>query len=417
MKINFWVRILCITTLVTAQVYADPAERATKAVQFVGDLAFECWEAFNTRSPNPPLYEDKSHQISLHLPRVDRTLPRATSEQRDTLLQIAMQQAIYLQRGHKSLLKDPKLVPEKDRTPNHYILYWTQLLALDLLEQSEVGFNNINALRGYETLFSKSGIGVDLNTFYTWFQTLLAENNIGLATRMEKRIERLDPPIKNLPSKEALGGRIFGDVENIDNTMPKIVSISTYKKTSFAGIFGQLPPRNGRERQINIQNPSFSIDPQSSPYTIRSHWEFSNNLDNHHEWVNAKITQGKNVNSDNSEFEVTLHESPFEIDLHDRQLSPNNAHLSGLPYRPLNQEEVFSFASHLHGERSGKRVDTFHLLIGDPNSQRTLYLLAEASLTFEEFLKKVVLLSHSTPLDYSKLAPHVAKLLTYIEGR
>ena len=70
MKINFWVRILCITTLVTAQVYADPAERAAKAVKFVDDLDIECFHAFNTRSPNLPLYEDKAQQISLHLPKV-----------------------------------------------------------------------------------------------------------------------------------------------------------------------------------------------------------------------------------------------------------------------------------------------------------------------------------------------------------
>jgi hypothetical protein len=132
-----------------------------------------------------------------------------------------------------------------------------------------------------------------------------------------------------------------------------------------------------------------------------------------------------------------------------------------LPDRPLSQREVFSFASELDGERSGKRVDTFHLLIGaDYNS--LFNLLAQSSSTVEEFLKKVVLLSHSKtigdaftyldipkdqkkplsnffvnsvlqkhpakttttwddvlaePLDYSKLTPHVAKLLTYIEGK
>jgi hypothetical protein len=91
MKINFWVRILCITTLVTAQVYADPAERAAKAVKFVDDLDIECFHVFNTRSPNPPLYEDKAQQISLQLPKVDRTLPLATQDQRDALLKIAMQ--------------------------------------------------------------------------------------------------------------------------------------------------------------------------------------------------------------------------------------------------------------------------------------------------------------------------------------
>jgi hypothetical protein len=225
-------------------------------------------------------------------------------------------------------LKDPELVAEKDRTPNHYILYWVQLLTLNLLEQSEIGFTNINALRGYETLLRKSGIGVDLDTLYSWFQGLLTKNNIGLATRMEGRVEKLDPQIKNLPSKEDLHDKLFGEVEKIGNRVHKIVSISTYEKLSFGGIFVQLLNRNGRERQISIQNPSFSTTPQSSPYTIRPHFAFSDNEYNHNEWTGSKITQGKNVNTDESEFEVTIPESRFEINLHDGKISPNNAHLS-----------------------------------------------------------------------------------------
>ena len=143
------------------------------------------------------------------------------------------------------------------------------------------------------------------------------------------------------------------------------------------------------------------------------------------------------------------------------KISPNNGHLSGLPVRKLNEDEIVSFASHLHGERSGKRVDTFHLLIGGGNYNSLFNLLAQSSSTVEEFLKKVVLLSHSKtigeaftylnitqdahdslchfyiesvrqkypgkslnwsdvydePFDHSKLTPHAAKLLAYIEGK
>ena len=543
MKINFWVRILCITTLVTAQVYADPAERAAKAVKFVDDLDIECFHAFNTRSPNLPLYEDKAQQISLHLPKVDRTLPLATSEQRDALLQIAMRQAIYLQRGHKSLLKDPKLVPEKDRTSNHYILYWTQLLALDLLDQSEIGFTNINALRGYETLFSKSGIGVDLDTFYSWFQGLLTENNIGLATRMEGRVEKLNPEIKELEHTtfqlidaerahnkarliHNLAGGFLSPVEvnvlidyrkgkktltlnaidamraqlnsnksislsedeidmlasyqindlqfgkilplkSADVIINKLVYTSTYDGFSIGPIPAvRLPDSpDGTERYVVIQTPTFQDG--CGGIALKAHYAFSDNLDNYYEWLNARITHARNVNSDGSESRIGV-DSRFDIDMHKDagdvrgKISPNNAHLSGLPVEPLNKDEIVSFASHLHGERSGKRVDTFHLLIGDYNYQTLFSYSAQNSQTVEEFLKKAVLLSHSKtigdaftyldipkdqknplcsfyvnsvlqkhpgsttttwddvfaePLDYSKLIPHVAKLLAYIEGK
>jgi hypothetical protein len=543
MKINFWVRILCITTIVTAQVYADtPAERATKAVKLVDDLDIECFRAFNTRSPNLPLYEDKAQQISLHLPKVDRTLPLATQEQRDALLKIAMQQAIYLQRGHKSLLKDPKLVAEKDRTPNHYILYWVQLLTLNLLEQSEIGFTNINALRGYETLFSKSGIGVDLDTLYSWFQGLLTENNIGLATRMEGRVEKLDPQIKELkhttfqlidaeraqnkarlihnlakgflPSVEvnvlidyrkgkksltlkevdAMRAQLnshksislsedeidmlashqiddlqFGNILSLkaaDGTIKKIVYTSTYLGFSITHSPAvRLPDSpDGTERYVVIQIPTFQDG--CGGIALKAHYAFSDNVDNYYECLNARITHARNVNSDGSESRIGV-DSRFDIDMHKDagdvrgKISPNNAHLSGLPVRKLNEDEIVSFASHLHGERSGKRVDTFHLLIGDYNYQTLFSYSAQNSQTVEEFLKKVVLLSHSKtigdaftylnipldvndslcsfyvnsvrqkypektlnwdhifaePLDYSKLTSHVAKLLAYIEGK
>jgi hypothetical protein len=236
---------------------------------------------------------------------------------------------------------------------------------------------------------------------------------------------------------------LFGDVGDHAIAGHETVFVSTYSlepPLKYCVIVRLPDDHNGHQRRILMQNPPWDINVDPSPFEIRAHPLFSNGD------VGISITHGEYVKADGSSVVVTG-SSSANINTHDGTFSPNDAHLQNLPDRPLEDDEIFSFASSV--ARGGIVVDTFHLLMGNINR---IIALSEAFLatdgrvelgdrlfgrkiseskyeqtelakelraipnkTFGDFLK---LLQHPFVIaKYSNLSPHLAKMMTFIEGR
>lgn len=277
----------------------------TGLVDDIDRIDFERWKSFNPQSSKPVLRDIPTctTEINSIIQDPGKIAPNrriASSTERETIVKIMMRTAIFHQRDEKYLLArfDFKKY-DAAIAVNYFILYEIEHLARDLLDQSTVGFTDIDALCGYEKLYKYSG--TDKETYHQWFQEVLAENLIGLSHRMQERVDQIDSTVQNLRLTAAPNNLRFGDVKTIrgiDFDYAKFVSVSTYHGLNLIGTVIQLPDRNGRERQIVFQNPSFSQNHTKgndgwSPYTLRAHYAFADNTSDYYEWVNARIVRGK----------------------------------------------------------------------------------------------------------------------------
>ncbi len=396
MKYSFWLKVLFIALILNTHTYARNVSAFVDSLDLVD---IERWQLFNHQSPVKSLDDNtRTKEIGLktkHLNSIfqdpaqiapNRRL--ASDEEKEILVKIRMRTAvIHLQDSKYSLERRDLQTIEKSLQSHFFSLYQIEDLVHSRLDPSTIDQNILRKHKMLEVL-----CGIDSATFNRWLNEVLAENAFGIHHRMKERIERLDSAIKNIKRDPTQHNILqFGEVATVqgsDHIRNKLVFISTYANANPRdAVHIKLPNRSdGSEAYISVQTPG-SIKDVSAPFTIRAHFAFADNLDNYSEWLSAGITHGKNTHKDGSEFQVRV-DPCFDIIIHNDndglggKISPDNAHLSGLPERPLDEDETFSFVSEINGS---KRVRTFHLLVGE-NYRHLLYDLTQGRLTFDDFL-------------------------------
>ena len=314
---KFWLKTLCATLVVISHAYAEPF---TGLVDAIDKMDYERWQSFNPQPSNPSLrdpsdYTTEMNSIIQDPKQIASNRRIASPQEREAIVKIMMRTAIIHQRDEKYLLARFDLKKcDAVIAANYFIYYEIENLARDLLDQSTVGFTDINALRDYENLYKYSGTSKE--TYHQWFQEIFEENRLGLGKRMQKRANKIDSTVQNLQLNPEPSKLRFGDVPMMNDVdgqpVRKFVAVSTYEKPSvYSGTPIRLPDRDGRERYIVIQCPTFtkgSSPEGDSPYSIRAHFAFSGDVYNHKEWVNTRISRSKNAHKDKSKFSHLNHE-------------------------------------------------------------------------------------------------------------
>lgn len=189
---------------------------------------------------------------------------------------------------------------------------------------------------------------------------------------------------------------IFGKIGEHSMLGASIVSVSTYclnlplTNTVVVRLDSEV---NGEEKHIVFQNPCWEqFEGKYSPYTLRPHGYIHDTPDYRVEdetMIDVCLSLTKNSREEySSSVELNL-ESNLEkrfIKTHKREngemtFCPNNWWLSGLPDRPLLDNEYYSFVSCVTG--LGRTVRTFHFLTG---SIVPIYLLAKDYSSYDTFI-------------------------------
>ena len=181
----------------------------------------------------------------------------------------------------------------------------------------------------------------------------------------------------------------YGPLKPHWKTGYEVVFISTYFLTYgplMYTVVARLPDLGGRQRYVHIENPNYDAGSNRKslpPYTIRPHPIVNGAAKKMLNRVSLAVSNG-----DNGGMSVHLKHSGDEpVSSHGGTFSPNNMHLGGLPTRVLKDAESFGFVTHIDSAKQGIKVDTFHLLIGDPEP---IVKIGWKCDLFEEFIRDLV---------------------------
>lgn len=350
----------------------------------------------HTKNINDVLKEEKKVDSRKH----------ATLNEKEIILKAVMGTVIIhgLEQSASIFDKRETLTSGSTLYQHFEILRLTELVTFDLLKQLNSGFSNIDYLTGYDDLFSFSGLSK--STFSEWFNNVFSAHKHSF---IYDKIGEIDSKTKELEQK--MGGYeiAFGTATKHAMTGNSIVFISTYHTwTQPTGVFIRLPDFKGRQRHIVIENPHFDENAPAdrlSPYTVRAHAVIFPDATG-----SAAVQRNVSISITNSEpANIQMGEHSTDVHIHDHTLSPNNAHLSGLPQRQLLDKEIYSFISHVNWDNS---VDTFHMVMGESNRIGMLDF-ARDSKNFQDFLDN---LNNADEALHPNLTQHLLKMLAFING-
>lgn len=339
----------------------------------------------------------------------------ATNTEKETILKAVMA-SVVIHGDNPSYRLPAHGLDQGGALYKHFeILRLTESLASDLMHQLSVGFMDLTQLTNYGNLYSFSG--KNISDFKNWFEDVLAEHNAGLLAKMKAHLlQNIPSEVKNLTPKKVLDLNEmieFGEIGKHSITRQSVIFVSTYNLNTHQiinnGLFVHLPPKNGREKYIVIENPFFDAevarsDGSWSPYTIRSHALINGDAQPRDVSINIAITDAKNGQTD-----IGISSSHGSVNSHDGTFSPNNLWLTNLPERVLFQNEVFSFVSRIDGD--GKAIDTLHILAYDANAAVNL---ARTSTNVDAFLQSLCIAHDIFGTDSLS---HLAKMMAFIDGR
>jgi hypothetical protein len=239
----------------------------------------------------------------------------------------------------------------------HEICRLTELFTINIFQKGIFGFNMAISEDLY-VLCERSGFSS--SNFDEWFLDVFKSHQLGIMKKLTSKQPQLDaitlsPALRNIQGRFAGSQRVaFGTIPDHPIAGSTAVFVSTYNLSIPAlmkSIVIELP--NDEDRTLNrivIQEPNFDIE-HRDPFSIRAHPLFKN------QQVNIVITNTHNT--------VGMAKGIANIHTHDGTFSPNDAHLTGLPLRPLLPGEVYSFISHVSEQNDHpQKVRTYHILLG-----------------------------------------------------
>ncbi len=266
------------------------------------------------------------------------------------------------------------IAPDTETLFNQYeICRLTELLTINIFKKGIFGFNMAISKDLYD-LCEQSGFTP--SDFDAWFLDVFTSHQPGIMKKLTSEQPRLDA-ITLPPARRHIEGRFasylrvtFGTIPDHPIAGSAAVFVSTYNLSIPALLKSfviELPnDDDGTLNRIVIQEPNFDIE-RSDPFSIRAHPLFINQR------VNIRITNTHNT--------VGIIGDVAYINTHDGTFSPNDAHLTGLPSRPLLPGEVYSFISHVREQSDHpQQVRTYHILLG---SIDRLLAFSEAFFTTE----------------------------------
>jgi hypothetical protein len=223
--------------------------------------------------------------------------------------------------------------------------------------------------------------------------------------------------LEDLKSEVGMMPIIYGEIDKNDITGVNVPFISTYclnVPLLFTIAVKCKTSDLQYEKYIFIQNPIFEqFLGKESPFTIRPHPIIFQKEDFLEDTITVAVSIHANENIDINLnpliIEMEKKENNNYIKIHQREngevtFCPNNLWLSGLPYRCLKDDEMFSFISVINVDN--RRIDTFHLLTGNAGE---IYEKAINSYETEIFLGQLSTISLEKP--HTKF--HIDKLLSF----
>lgn len=336
---------------------------------------------------------------------------QASNAEKETILKAVMASVVIHKGDSKYRLPTHELNETHTLYKHFEILRLTEELA-DIYWRQFINTGNIRSGEFINSnLYTYSGL--NWGVYFDFFYDVINQHHAGVSISIaqeQKHIpfvsfNSIPSHAKEIPGKFArTGGHsydgiptevqnvLFGDIGEHPIAGHETVFVSTYslEPPLKLSLIVRLPDEAGHQRRILMQTPPWDVNGAYSPYEIRAHPLFSNGQ------VALTITHGENPQPDGSKICISGSTSA-EINTHDGTFSPNDAHLTNLPERALQGDEIFSFISTV--TRGGFVVDTFHLLIADISR---IIAFAEAFLATDgKFDVMDHLLSKKT-IDYDK---------------
>ena len=244
-------------------------------------------------------------------------------------------------------------------------------------------------------------------------ETSLEDGNSIEQGKLETNLNSLE----KLKSQMGVMPIIYGEINKNDITGVNVPFISTYGLNIpllFTVAIKCSTSDLRYEKYIFIQNPTFEqFLGKESPFTVRPHPIIFQKKDFLEDKINITVSiyANENIDADLNPLTIQMEKKDNNnyIKIHQREngeitFCPNNLWLSGLPYRCLEDDEMFSFISVINVD--DRRIDTFHLLTGNAGK---IYEKAVDSCEIEIFLDQL----STTSLEIPHTKFHIDRLLSF----